>query len=143
MKQLFIGVFGLVLGLLPSSVFSQQTQPPLDISGIDIIRALPIGALEVYDKENSIKILNSIANLAVMQFDVEKFVIKAVNPYTKQEEEVIGGEFGRILRHEILGLIRGGKDLVSSTSNLSRPQALPPNLMRISLSWISMEGRLI
>lgn len=39
-----------------------------------------------------------------MQFDVENFVIKAVNPYTKQEEEVIGGEFGRILRHEILGI---------------------------------------
>ncbi len=39
-----------------------------------------------------------------MQFDGEKFVIKAVNPYTKQEEEVIGGEFGRILRHEILGI---------------------------------------
>lgn len=60
--------------------------------------------MELYSKEESIKILNSIANLAVMQLDVEKFVIKAVNPYTKQEEEVIGGEFGRILRHEILGI---------------------------------------
>lgn len=90
--------------LVAALILNQQTQPPLDISGIAIIQALPIGKLEVYDKETSIKILNSIANLAVMQFDVEGYTIKAVNPYTKQEETVIGGEFGRILRHEILGI---------------------------------------
>jgi hypothetical protein len=86
----------------------QQTQPPLDISGIAEIQSIPVGGVRAY-RLNTTQgismrtILDSIANLAVMQFDVEGYTIKAVNPYTKQEEIVVGGEFGRILRHEILG----------------------------------------
>jgi hypothetical protein len=47
-------------------------------------------------------ILDSIANLAVMQFDVEQYTITIKNP-DGTEETLIGGEFGRILRKEILG----------------------------------------
>ncbi len=103
-------VVGLILGLLSSSVLSQQTQPPLDISGIAEIRSIPVGTSRLYVKGDNRdgkfsmeKILESIANLAVMQFDVEKYTITITNS-NGEKETVIGGEFGRILRKELLNI---------------------------------------
>ena len=49
------------------------------------------------------EILWSIGDLAVMQLQVEAFTATAIDPYTGKEAAVVGGEFGRIVRHEILG----------------------------------------
>ncbi len=73
-----------------------------------------------------------------MQFDVEKFKIKAVNPYTQQEEEIIGGAFCRILRHEILGFNPKGEDLLVKHSNLNpvAEVAGPPSVGLHLMSWM-------
>jgi hypothetical protein len=112
--------------LEPRLFLAQQTQPPLDISGIAIIQALPVGGVELYSSKEAIKILDSIANLAVMQFDVEGYTIKAINPYTKQEEVVVGGEFGRILRHEILGFDPKREGLLVKHTEFVRTPGLTP-----------------
>lgn len=89
---------------LVNMVLDQNPTPPLDISGIAEIQKIPIGKSELYVDEDAIKILDSLANLAVMQLDVEdkKFNLKVKDPATGKEETIVGGEFGRILRKEIL-----------------------------------------
>lgn len=85
--------------------------PPLDISGIYEIQSIPIGGCKGYDTRLYLPeglglipaetILESIANLAVMQLDLER-VTKVRDPNTGEVRDCIGGEFGRILREEIL-----------------------------------------
>jgi hypothetical protein len=92
-------------------VLDQTPVPPLDISGIVEIQKIPVGKSMLYIQGDSRpgkfsmeKILDSITNLAVMQFNVENFTITIKSPDGDgKEETIIGGEFGRILRKEILG----------------------------------------
>lgn len=112
-------------------LFLSQQNPPLDISGIKIIQAIPVGEVEVY-RLNTTKgismrtILDSIANLAVMQFDVENFTVTIKNS-DGIEETIIGGEFGRILRKEILGFnpISERSVLVKHTEFVQTPGLTP------------------
>jgi len=103
-----------------------QAQPPLDISGIKEIQSIPVGEGRIYIKGDkrpgkipAEKILESIANLAIMQFDVEQYTITIKNPDGK-EETIIGGEFGRILRKEILYL--GPTDLILGVEHVELVQ---------------------
>jgi hypothetical protein len=81
-------------------------KPVLDISGIKEIQSIPVGDMRSYWAKDLVdegeismeQILDSIANLAVMQMGVEKFTIASSNP----GEVIVGGEFGRVLK-EILG----------------------------------------
>lgn len=97
-------------------VQSEQLPPPaLDISGLAIIQALPVGGLEEwYIRKEAVRILSSLANLAVMQFNVQdkKFNLQVKDPVTGKEETIIGGEFGRILRKEILAFNPENEDLL-------------------------------
>lgn len=101
------GLFLVVLAVQSDLVLPQQTQPPLDISGIKEIQSIPVGGYKTYisgtkNRMPMEQVIDSIANLAVMQMDMENFD-KAKDPVTGKEITIIGGEFGRILRREILG----------------------------------------
>lgn len=117
--------------LVLNPVLAQQTQPPLDISGIKEIQSIPVGGMRNY-RLNTTKgismrtILDSIANLAVMQFDVENFTVTIKNS-DGTEETIIGGEFGRILRKEILGFnpITERSVLVKHTEFVQTPGLTP------------------
>jgi hypothetical protein len=81
-------------------------KPVLDISGIKEIQSIPVGEMRSYWAKDLVdegeismeQILDSIANLAVMQMGLEKFT--KTNP--NSGEVIIEGEFGRVLK-EILG----------------------------------------
>ena len=111
--------------VLEPVLFLSQQSPPLDISGIAIIQALPIGGVELYSSKKAIKILDSIANLAVMQFDVENFTLTIKNS-DGTEETIIGGEFGRILRKEILAFDPKREGLLVKHNEFVRTPGLTP-----------------
>lgn len=70
-----------------------------------------MGGADAFGVKKATKILHSIANLAVMQMDLEKFTTEAKHPLTGEKETIPGGEFGRILRHEILFIDKSGEAL--------------------------------
>jgi len=81
-------------------------KPVLDISGLKEIQSIPVGEMRFYWARDLVdegevpmeQILDSIANLAIMQMGLEKFTLASSNP----GEVIVGGEFGRVLK-EILG----------------------------------------
>jgi hypothetical protein len=86
-----------------------QVKPVLDISGIKEIQSIRMGEMRSYWTKDFIDegeipmelILNSIANLAIMQMGLEKFVIVSSNP---GKGIMVEGEFGKALQ-EILGVL--------------------------------------
>ena len=109
-------------------------KPVLDISGITEIQKIPVGKIGYYYQKAFVEegigestitmeqILDSIANLAVMQLGLEKFTIASSNP----GEVIVGGEFGRVLQ-EILGydLERDFEMSVEHTDFIQTPGATP------------------
>ena len=107
MKTVTVGAMLLAVSLAGAAVGTG-----LVVRVLNELTSLPVGIenSEVYYQGNDDpttfsmeQILSSLADLAVIQLQVEAFTATAIDPYTGREAAVVGGEFGRIVRHEILG----------------------------------------
>jgi len=101
-----LGAVGLLWPGMMQVAWAQTTDP----SGLELIQAIPERNTRFFSEQTALRILNSLADVALLQWDLEDVNPTVTDLDTGDERTVHGGTFGRLIREELLDYTPGEDD---------------------------------
>jgi hypothetical protein len=115
----------IIAAWLSPLVIAQQT-PTLDVSALELIQEIPVRITKFFNDPIDARIINNIANLAILQFDMESFSTTIDDPESDTDITVIGGQFALLLRDTVLKPPAPDEGLLVEHVEFFQPEGMSP-----------------